>query len=287
MIRMREDLPLVRWVVGIVFAGFAIGIAIAAVSALVMVYRAVTAEERQVRIEERHAEIGLEQRSYNRSRGKYQALVMTESLVLADAGRRYRARVTTDLNKDTFFTRAFLDAHRPGDAVWVTVARDGQRVDLETGSDWKKVLGLGVLVLFLGWFAWILWPVVRGRDMGRGIGWKFAAAGVVMIASVGFALYHQSREKAIVRQIPREPVSGTVKGMPLAQALGELEASGVKLQPGVKSLFSDPVWYCAYEFAGRPWRAQSLWCQGTEGDRVEGRVNRNDPRDVRWASEPD
>ena len=287
MIRMREDLPLVRWVVGIIFAGFAIGIAIAAVSALVMVYRAVVAEERQVRIEERQAEIGLEQRSYNRSRGKYQALVMTESLKLTEAGRQFRARATSDLDKGTFFSGAFLDTHRPGDRVWVTLTRDGQIAELETGGAWKKALGLGVLVLFLGWFAWILWPLVRGRDVGQGIGWKFTAAGVVMIASVGFALYYQNRERVIAQQIRRDPVSGTVKSIPLAQAIAELESSGVKLAAEAKSIFSDPVWYCEYEYAGRRWRAQSTWCQGTEGDRIEGRVNPADPRDVRWANQPD
>jgi hypothetical protein len=136
------------------------------------------------------------------------------------------------------------------------------------------------MVLLLGWFAWMLWPVVTS-DTEMRMGLKFGVAGFALIVGVGFALYNRNREETIAQQIRRYPVSGTVKSMPLAQALDEIEAKGVKIRPDIKSIFMDPVRYCEYEFQGQKWRADSPG--GWEGTLIEGMVNRANPHDVIWA----
>ena len=280
--RMRETPQVVRWVAGAIFAGLALAMAAAGFFALQAAYRAVLAEERELVVMDRQAEAVVELRARSRGGGRYPVLVLTERLVLRDGARTLRAQAMSDLDRTTFFTGAFLEEHQPGAKVWVTMARDGGSVELMTGGERKKAMGLGVLVLFIGWFAWMLWPLVAGRDIGQGMGWKFGAAALVLLSSAGYAIYQQNREQVPLRDTPRLPVRAVVKSMPLERALAEIQEKGVKWRPEVKGLFSDPVWYCEYEFAGRTWRAQSLGCQGPEGDHVEGRVNPNDPWDVLW-----
>jgi hypothetical protein len=283
MSRMTDLVGLARWVLIIVFVVlFALPIAAAAFFALLSVYRSTVADERELRILARETEVWQENRRYRKGRGSALVPVVTKSLTLAGNGQTFHHKVTRDLDQRGFFSEAFLHEYRPGETVWVTVSPDGRSVELETGIEKKKALGLGAIILLLGWFAWMLWPAVTSSTEWR-MGLKFAVAGFAMIAGVGFALYNRNREETITQQIRRYPVSCTMKSMPLAQALGEIEAKGVKLRPDVKSIFNDPVRYCEYEFQGQTWRATSP--SGLDGTVNEGRVNPANPHDVIWAGQ--
>ena len=276
---MGGESKLLQWLATGVFACFALGMIGAAVGATIWVRRGMAQSEPPAKVVAREAEIWLEELNYRRNSRKYRSLTCTEKLTLESEGKTFPQTVKRSLAPDTFFTGAFLDTYRPGTKL---------RMPVDAVEPWPVVVGMGALFLVFGWFAWILWPLARGRNPMDGVGVKFAAMGLAMIACVGGALYWKYRQGEIRKLIPWVEVSGLLRQIPLDEAIRELESEGVRFRPDVKPFFARrTVYFCEYEYGGRKWRSQSLFCQGTEGERVPARVNPANPRDVLWPGQPE
>jgi len=62
--------------------------------------------------------------------------------------------------------------------------------------------------------------------------------------------------------------------------------AGVNVENGIGQWLGESVSFCEYQYAGKTWRTTSLYCQPPEGQPCPGRLNPDNPRDVKWDREP-
>ena len=184
---------------------------------------------------------------------------------------------------DDVLSHAFLDAWERGARITGT-EREGA-IDLDGAEPWAGALGLGIGMWMFGTFAWLTKRF--GLEDGRGsTGWPFLALAVLPIGIGSFGVWHHWKTEEDAKAVERVAVEGRGRSMTLAAFLEELKGMGVKAGDGVEAyLDKEVVRYCEYEWEGRKLRSVSMWVQLEDGQVHPGRVNRVNPRDVKWGDQ--
>ena len=232
--------------------------------------------------------VRVEVRAVTTKRNPYQGLFAVTPLKFLRLDTHQTVSQTEErmITKDEFISLQFLDKWKPGSTLSVAV-RSGEpaTLNLEPSTAWLAVLGPGIAAWMFGCFAWLAKPVAEGR-WGDRMGIKMPALAVLPILAAVVPLTLKFLEN---RQQPveRVPVEGRTRSVKIDELIPQVAALGGRAGEDVRRHFGeDSLSYCEYSYGGKTWRTTSLWCQPPEGEACPGLLNPNDPRDVKWGSEP-
>jgi hypothetical protein len=210
------------------------------------------------------------------------------ALVRPDTGRTTEQTEQTWLSEAELVSLEFLDRYTPGTRLQVIEERDKPSTfDLEPGKRWFAVVGILFAAWMFGTFAWIVRPfATRADEPGGRIYLKFLSFAALLVAVVVFVVLDDRRTKGGKESRPRVAVEGYSKRLTSEEFVADLRASGVDVEDRVAQRLGESVRFSEYEYGGRTWRTTSLDCQPPEGQPCPGRLNPDNPRDVKWGGEP-
>lgn len=209
-------------------------------------------------------------------------------LVRPDTGRTTTQTDETWLSEEELVSLEFLDQYAPGTRLQAIEERDKPgALDLEPGKRWFAVVGILFAAWMFGTFAWIARPFATGADdLDAGIYLKFLSLAALLVAVVVFVVLYDQRTKGGKESRPRVAVEGYSKRLTSEEFVAGLRSSGVNVEDRVTQRLGESVRFSEYQYGGKTWRTTSLYCQPPEGQPCPGRLNPDNPRDVKWDGEP-
>jgi hypothetical protein len=243
----------------------------------------VAVESRRVNVILRDVRVSKPERIVTRLYGDYQL-----AFVRADTGQTVKQTEQHSLSREELVSLEFLDRYVPGARLKAIEARDGSgALDLEPGNRWFGVVGVLFGAWMFGTFAWMARPFATGaEDPTRGMILKFLSLAALLVAVVVFVALLDQRTKSGKETRPRVAVEGFVKRLTSEEFVAGLRSAGLTVESGVTQWLGESVRFCEYQYGGKTWRTTSLYCQPPEGQPCPGRLNPDNPRDVKWEGEP-
>ncbi len=192
------------------------------------------------------------------------------------------------LPKEELVSLEFLDRYAPGARLTAIEQRDGSgTLDLEPGKRWFAVVGILFGAWMFGTFAWITRPHATGADDSfGGFALKMLSFAALLVAVVVFVILSDRSEKSKPGSGPRVQVEAYSRKLTTEEFLADLAAAGVNVKDGVAGELGDTVRFSEFQYGGKTWRTTSPYCQPPEWRPCTGRLNPDNPRDVKWETEP-
>ena len=243
----------------------------------------VAVESRRVSVVLRNVSVSNPRRTVTRLYGDYQL-----AFIRADTGQTVMQTVQHTLSKEELVSLEFLDRYPPGARIKAIEERDGSgALDLEPGKRWFGVVG----VLFGAWlfatFAWMARPFAVGAEYPDGsMVLKFLSLAVLLVAVVVYVVLLDQQTKSGKESQSRVAVEGFAKRLASEELVADLRAAGATVDDGIIQWLGESVRFSEYQYGGKTWRTTSLYCQPPEGQPCPGRLNPDNPRDVKWDQEP-
>jgi hypothetical protein len=191
------------------------------------------------------------------------------------------------LSKEELVSLEFLDRYAPNARLAAIEQRDGSgTLDFEPGNRWFSVVGILFGAWMFGTFAWIVRPFAAGAENPLGgFVLKMLSFAALIVAVVVFVALLDRRSRSGAESHPRVSVEAFAREQTTEEFVACLRSAGVNVKDGVAQWLGESVRYCEYEYGGKTWRTTSLYCQPPEGRPWPGRLNPNNPRDVKWEGE--
>lgn len=245
------------------------------------------AQTRRIQARVAARSIHLEVREVQLKKGKHPFLFAVTRLELErlDNGRRVTHLVDRRITKDELATHEFLDQWAVGSTVPAAEAPGKpDELTLAPRQDLGAAAGLMLGAWMFGVFAWFTHPFAWGAaDPFKGAGWKVLATAALIVAVPAWLFWQEHRSRTVV--VERAPVNGFGKRLSAEALVSEMKGLGLTVADNVAPWLEDGARLCEYEYAGKTWRTASLWCQPPEGEACPGRLNPDNPRDVKWDRE--
>jgi hypothetical protein len=243
----------------------------------------VAVETRRVNVLLRNVRLSKPDRTVTRLYGDYQL-----ELVRTDTGRISTQTEKNPLSKEELVSLEFLDRYSPGTRLKAIEERDGSgTLDLEPENRWFGVVGILFGAWMFGTFAWMARPFATGaEDPAKGIILKFLSFAALLVAVVVFVALLDQRTRSGKELQPRVAVEGFARRLTSEEFVAGLRSAGVNVEDRVAQWLGESVRFCEYQYGGKTWRTTSLYCQPPEDQPCPGRLNPDNPRDVKWDREP-
>lgn len=240
-------------------------------------------ETRSVKVLLRDVRVSKPQGTVTRLYGDYQLL-----FVRVDTGQTVKQTEQLLLSREELVSLEFLDRYAPGARLKAIEERNGSdALNLEPGNRWLGAVGVLFGAWMFGTFAWMVRPFATGtEDPTKNIILKFLSFAALLVAVVTMVALLDQRTKGGKELRPRVAVGGFAKRLTGEEFVAGLRSVGVIVENGVCQWLGESVGFCEYQYAGKTWRTTSLYCQPPEGQPCPGRLNPENPRDVKWDREP-
>jgi hypothetical protein len=209
-------------------------------------------------------------------------------LIREDTGQTVIQTEQRRVSKEELVSLEFLDRYSTSTRLRAIEQRDGSgTLNLEPENRWFGVVGVLFGAWMFGTFAWMVRPFATGaQDPTRGIVLKFLSFAALLVAVVVFVALLDQGTKSGKELRPRVAVEGFAKSLTSEEFVAGLRSAGVIVEDGVAQWLGESVSFCEYQYGGKTWRTTSLYCQPLEGQPCPGRLNPDNPRDVKWDREP-